>query len=191
LSIGRIQKDQKEALLEYCGERHERRLKNLWYFPTDSDQEFMTDLFQTEERWVYHRIDNILGVTGTVFQDKSHIQDFLKNALNRPVIQEIYLNGIISNWDGSKIGCHYQESIESLQPKEDQVFVFHGFIDRLGVTHKLGTESPFFDESNLEFHFTDCGEYGIVLSKMLYDGKKSETVSKGSAAVHVLEVKFI
>jgi hypothetical protein len=189
LSIGRIQKDQKEALLEYC-KRHERKLKSLWYSPTESDQEFMTDLFQTEERWAYHRIDNILGVNGTVFQDKHQIQDFLKNALNRPVIQEIYLNGKISNWNGSKIECHYQESIESQQLKQDQVFVYYGFIDRLGVTHKFGTKSPSFDESNLEFHFTDCGEYGFVLSKMLYDGKESETVSRGSAAVHMLEVKF-
>jgi len=189
-SIGRIQKDQKDALLEYC-KRHERKLKSVWYFPTDSDQEFMADLFQTKERWAQHRIDNILHVNGTVFQDKDQTQDFLKNVLNRPLIQEIYLNGIISNWDGSKIRCHYKESIELQQLKEDQVLVYSGFIDRLGVTHKLGTKSPFFDESNLEFHFTDCGEYGIVLSKLLYDGNESETVTRGSTAVHMLEVKFI
>ena len=75
--------------------------------------------------------------------------------------------------------------------KEDQVFVYYGFIDRLGVTHKFSTESPDFDEGNLEFHFTDCGEYGFVLSRLIYDGNESETVSRGSAAVHVLEVKFI
>ena len=190
LSIGRIQKDQKEALLEYC-KRHDKKLKGLWYFPTDSDQKFMTDLFQKEEGWAQHRIDNILQINGTVFQEKNQIQDFLKNELNRPVIQEIYLNGLISSWDDSKIRCHYKESIELQKLKEDQVFVYYGFIDRLAVTHKFYTKSSFFDEGNLEFHFTDCGEYGFVLSRLCYDGMESETVSRGSAAVHVLEVKFI
>jgi hypothetical protein len=56
--------------------------------------------------------------------------------------------------------------------------VHYGFIDSLGLTYEFNTNSQALNEEKLVFHFTDCGEYGIVLSNILYEGNEPELTSK-------------
>lgn len=188
LLISRIQKSQKEALLAYC-QRKAKNLKRVWYFPNNDDQKFMKDLFHIGTLWSWNGIDTIFEINGPVFDDSNQIQAFLMDAVERPKIQEIYLDRQLK-WDSSKIQCHHQKRIDLAQHKEDHFFVYYGFVDRLGLTYRFKTNSRVFHEENLSFHFTDCGEYGIILSKVLYEGNLPEISSRGSSAVYFLEVKF-
>ena len=150
----------------------------------------MSDLFQMNETWSWSKIENVFQVNGMVFVNKKQIQDFLKGVLNRPTIQEIFLNRNIVKYDGSKIRFQYQGDMVLPKLTEDEVFVYYGFIDRLATTYKFATDTPFLHEKNLEFYFTDCGEYGMVLSELFYEKRAPESVSRGSTGVHVLELKF-
>jgi hypothetical protein len=189
LLIGFMKRDQMEALLNYCKQR-DRKLNRVWYFPTENDQVFLADLFQIRGKWTSSQMNHVFEVFGIVFQDRHQIQDFLMGRLHRPTIEEIYLNRKVS-YDASKMTCRYEEAFKFPTPNDDQVLVHYGFIDRLATTYKFRAQSNAFEESSLEFCFLDCGEFGVVLSDLLYQGEKSQKVSKGSTAVHVLDVKFV
>ena len=191
LTVSRIQGHQRDAMLEYC-KKHDKMLKRVWYFPSDQDREFMADLFQTGEGLVYGKIAKVFETDGVVLQDKTQIQGFLKNALHRPKIEEVFLSGKKMPYDGSEVQWHYRSSMGLSRLTEDEVFVCYGFMDRLAVTYIFDIESPYFNKASLECRFIDCGEYGIVLSDMLYDGKVlTRKASRGSTAVHVLEINFL
>jgi hypothetical protein len=191
LRVSRIQRHQRDALLEYC-KKQEKMLKRVWYFPGDEDREFMSTLFLIEEGLVYNKVAKVFEADGVVLQDKTQIQGFLKGTLHRPKIEDVFLSGKKMSYDGSGIRWHYQSSMGLLRSTRDDVFVCYGFMDRLAVTYIFDIESPYFNEASLECRFVDCGEYGIVLSDMLYDGKAlTRKVSKGSTAVHVLEIDFL
>ena len=133
--------------------------------------------------------DNILEVNGPVIDSEDEIREFLMGRMERPKIQEVYLNGI-KEYDPSKIVWHYHRKIGLPSRKEGQVFSYYGFIDRMGLTYRFETSSSDFDEKDLSCHFTDCGEYGIALSSMLYKGVAAKKSFKGSTTVYFLDVKF-
>jgi hypothetical protein len=188
--IGKIQERQKEELLEYCN-RHGKKLKSVWYFPNQNEIEFMSDLFHTKEPWMWYRVDNVFQADGFLFHDKRQIKDFLEDTLNRPSIQEIFLDDKRLKYNPKNFSIFYQDNMQLPQLNEDQVLVHYGFVDRLAVTYVFMTDFSFFDEKNLELHFKDCGEHGIVLSSLLYEGKAPKKATRGSTGVHVLEVKFL
>ena len=191
LGVSRIPRHQREALLEYCKTR-EKTLKRVWYFPGDEDKEFMADVFQIKEGLVYSKIAKVFETDGIVLQEKTQIQGFLNGTLHRPRIEEVFLSGKKISYDGSEIRWHYQSSMGLSRSTEDEYFICYGFMDRLAVTYIFDIESPYFNAASLECRFVDCGEYGIVLSDMLYDGKVlNRKVSRGSTAVHVLEIGFV
>ncbi len=191
LSVSKIREHQRDAMLEYS-KKKDRMLKRVWYFPNEQDRAFMAQLFQTGEGPVYGKIPKVFEADGIVLQDRTQIQGFLKNTLHRPKIEEVFLSGKKVSYDGSMVRWDYQSSMGLSRSAEDDVFVCHGFMDRLAVTYIFETESPYFNEASLEYRFVDCGEYGIVLSNMLYEGKAvTRKVSRGSTAVHVLEIGFM
>ena len=109
--------------------------------------------------------------------------------MERPKIQEIYLNGI-KEYDPSKIGWYYHQEIDLPARKKGQAFLYYGFIDRMGLTYRFRTNSEVFDEKDLSCHFTDCEEFGIVLTSMLYESNVPDMSFRGSTTVYFLDVKF-
>jgi hypothetical protein len=188
LFIKDIHKTQKEALLQYC-RYNNKKLKRVWYFADQDEQKFMKNLFHMDGTWHWTTIDNISEVRGPVVDNKDQIKAFLTGTIGRPQIQEIYLNGEM-NYDPSKIRYHYHKKIDLPKQKRDHVFVYYGFIDRLGLTYRFKTQSQTFNEKDLSCHFTDCGEYGILLSSMLYEGNVPEKSFRGSKTIYFLDVKF-
>jgi hypothetical protein len=188
LFIKDIHKTQKEALLQYCRENN-KNLKHVWYFSDQEEQKFLKDLFHMDGTWYWTKIDKISKVHGPVIDDKAQIPAFLTGTLERPQIQEIYLNGKM-NYDPSKIPYQFHKKIDLPRQKRDHVFVYYGYLDRLGLTYRFKTQSQSFNEKDLSCHFTDCGEYGIILSSMLYEGNVPEKSLRGSKTIFFLDVKF-
>lgn len=174
LAIGTFPREGADWIMAYCEEfKPYTDIEEVWYGEGFIPEEW------TKGKETYE-IDNIFHEFGFLFGEKDEIQWFLDgNLVGRPTIKGIYVNGRrIIKYDLSKIPRTSKEISLPHLNKYD-VFVYHGGVDKVLIDYFADILGHFI-ESNLNFNFINCSEYGYMLKSIDYGGTEMKRFYSGS-----------
>jgi len=172
LLIGTFPKAGADWVLGFCEEFKPMDIEEVWY-----DECFFPEEWAKGKDW--YALDNVFHKFGFTFCDKSEIQEFLNDDLERPAIKGIYINGKRIKKNLSKITCDYKKRIDLPRLNKNEVFVYHGSVDIVSMDYIIDIHEHFL-EKNLKLHFINCYEYGYMLTEIDYEGKQMARVYSGS-----------
>lgn len=172
LLIGTFPKAGADWVLGFCEEFKPMDIEEVWY-----GECFFPKEWAKGKDW--YALDNVFHEFGFTFGERNEIQWFLDgNLVGRPKIKGIYVNGKIIKYNLSKTTRTFTKII--LPPlNRDDVFVYHGQLDRVSMDYVVDIRGHFID-NNLKFNFLNCSEYGYMLKTIDYEGKEMARFYSGS-----------
>lgn len=173
LLIGTFPKKGADWILEYYEEfKPYTDIEEIWY-----GEGLIPNEFSNQKDWYY--FDDIFHKYGHIFYDKNEIAWFIKGELvNRPKIKGVYLGENRIVYDDTIITYNIT-NIELPTLNADKLFVFHGVKNIVSVDHIIEMKEPFI-EDNLIFNFIYCGDYGYMLTEILYEKSQMSRFYAGS-----------
>lgn len=172
LLIGTFPKAGADWVLGFCEEFKPMDIEEVWY-----DECFFPKEWAKGKDW--YTLDNVFHEFGFTFCDKSEIQEFLNDDLEKPAIKGTYINGKRIKMNPSKITFDYKKRIDLPRLNKDEVFVYHGSVDIVSMDYIIDIHEHTLGK-NLKLHFINCYEYGYMLTEIDYEGKQMARVYSGS-----------